>query len=330
MRLALLLGLITLLAATATAQTRIIQTNSGGDNIHLIDPATNRIVGEIKGIPVNHGAAVAPDGSRFYFSSEATHTVDVIDAKSLALIKKIPLSNRPHNITITPDGSRVYVAIISQPGAIDVIDTAKLEKIKTIPTKGGMHNIYVTPDGRNVVSGSIAGTHMLVLDAKTEEPAWTLFNEGVRPIAFEKNPDGSTKRAFVQISNYHGFAVVDFAQRKEVARITLPDIAPEKRDPGPFNQAPSHGIGVSPDGRTLWVCSRLNGHVYGYSLPDLKLLGGVEVGKHPDWLTFSRDSKTVYVANGLSGNVSAVDIASRKEVARISVGKGPKRNITAP
>lgn len=107
MRLAVLIVFIALFVAPATAQVRIIQTNSGGDNIHLIDPATNKIVGEIKGIPVNHGAAVAPDGSRFYFSSEATHTVDVIDAKSLALIKKIPLSNRPHNITISPDGRRL-------------------------------------------------------------------------------------------------------------------------------------------------------------------------------------------------------------------------------
>ena len=37
-----------------------------------------------------------------------------------------------------------------------------------------------------------------VIDSKTDEPVWTLFTEGVRPIAFEMNPDGSTKRAFVQ------------------------------------------------------------------------------------------------------------------------------------
>ena len=30
------------------------------------------------------------------------------------------------------------------------------------------------------------------------------------------NPDGSTKRMFVQISNFHGFYVVDFATRREV------------------------------------------------------------------------------------------------------------------
>ena len=114
---------------------------------------------------------------------------------------------------------------------------------------------------------------MTVIDQKTEEPVWTLFEEGVRPMAFETNPDGSTKRIFVQLSDFHGFAVVDFAQRKEVARIELPnDVPAEKVDKGPFNASPSHGLGVAPDGKTLWVTSRPNARVYAYSLPDLKLL----------------------------------------------------------
>ena len=70
---------------------RIVQTNSQGDNIHLIDPATNAIVGEIKGVPINHGAARRRTGSRLYFSSEAEQTLHVVDAKTLQITKKIPL-----------------------------------------------------------------------------------------------------------------------------------------------------------------------------------------------------------------------------------------------
>src|ERR1700704_4592291 len=136
----------------ATAQVRIIQTNSGGDNISLIDPATNKVVGEIKGIPANHGAAAAPDGKTLYFSSEAEQTLDVVDAKTFGFTKKIKLSGRPNNICISKDGRRVYVAIVSDPGAVDVIDTATLEKIKSIPTKGGEHNVYITPDGKFMVA----------------------------------------------------------------------------------------------------------------------------------------------------------------------------------
>lgn len=321
---------VLVLSTAVSAQVRIVQTNSQGDNIHLIDPATNRIVGEIKGIPINHGAAAAPDGSRFYFSSEGEQTLHVVDGKTLQTVKKIALTGRPNNISISKDGRRVYVGIVSAPGAVDVIDTATTEKVKSIPTKGGIHNVYVTPDGRHVVAGSIAGRLMTVIDQKTEEPIWTLFDVGVRPMAFETNPDGSTKRIFVQLSDFHGFAVVDFAQRKETARIELPnDIPAEKVDKGPFNASPSHGLGVAPDGRTLWVTSRPNARVYAYSLPDLKLLGAVDLGGRPDWVTFTPDSKQVYISTENTNSVVVVDVAGRKEITKIKVGASPKRNITA-
>src|SRR5205809_7282315 len=80
---------------------RIVQTNAAGDSVMLIDPVTNKVVGEIKGIEVNHGAAVAPDGSKFYITNEAESTVDVADAKTLTVTKHIPLTHHPNNIPVS-------------------------------------------------------------------------------------------------------------------------------------------------------------------------------------------------------------------------------------
>ena len=322
--------LLTVPLVSQTRRTLIVQTNAAGDNVHLIDPTTNTVVGEIGGIEVPHGAAVAPDGSRFYITNEAAHTLDVVDTHTLKVTHHIPLSGRPNNLAIGRDGSRVYVAIIAAPGAVDVIDTKELKRAKSIATRGGIHNTFVTPDGRHVVAGSIAGRNLTVIDTTTDEPIWSLyFDNGVRPIGFEQSTDGSTRRMFVQISNFHGFYIVDFEQRREVGRVTLPELPKEQQNWDTLQGSPSHGIGVAPDGRTLWVCSKVNHAVYAYAMPDLELLGGVEVGHHPDWLTFTPDSKRVYVANAGSNSVSVVDIATRKEVARIPVGQVPKRNVTA-
>lgn len=313
------------------ATVRIVQTNAAGDSVMLIDPETNKVVGEIKDIEVNHGAAVSPDGSRFYITNEAESTLDVADTKTLKVTKHIPLTNHPNNVAVSKDGKRVYVAIVQGAGAVDVIDATTLTRVKTIRTEGGIHNVYVTPDGKFVVAGSIPGKMLHVIDQKTEEIVWTLPTpDGVRPMAFDTNADGSTKRIFVQLSDFHGFAVVDFAQRKEVARIELPnDVPPEKVDKGPFNASPSHGIGVAPDGKTLWVTSRPNARVYTYSLPDLKLMPGyVDLGGRPDWVTFTPDSKRVYIATENTDTVVSIDVAARKEITRIKVGKSPKRNIT--
>ncbi len=328
-RFCALLGLLSALPLAA-GSVRIIQTNSAGDNVHIIDPATNKVVGVINGIEVNHGAAAAPDGSRYYISNEAESTLDVVDAKTLQVTRNIPLSGRPNNIAISKDGRRVYVSIAVAPGAVDVIDTTSLEKIKSIPVKGAVHNTYVTPDGKHIVAGSIAGKVLTVIDSQTEEPIWSLpFDGGVRPIAFEKNADGSTKRMYVQVSDLHGFAVVDFATHKEVDRVHLPDVAGAVKRIEGVQGSPSHGIGVTPDGKTLWATSKWYGYVYAYSMPDLKYLGNVPVGEIPDWLTFTPDSKSVYVACAGSNWVTVVDVQSMKVVTRIPVGHVPKRNITA-
>jgi YVTN family beta-propeller protein len=309
---------------------RIIQTNSAGDHVDVIDPATNKVVGTIDGIEVNHGVGGSPDGSRIYVSDEAMSTLDVVDAKTLKVVTRVPLSAHPNNIAVGRDGRRVYVAIIEAPGGVDVIDTASLQRVKTIRTKGSIHNPYVTPDGKFVVAGSIAGKTVNVIDAQTEEMLWTIdMGLGVRPMAFATNPDGSTKWIFVQLSDFNGFAVVDFATHKEIKRITNPDLPPGKATV-PEGSDPSHGMAVTADGRTLVVCSRLNNYLYSYSLPDLKVIGGAELGgKGAGWVTLTPDGKTAYVANPVTNDVSVVDVKSMKEVARIPVGFVPKRNTTA-
>jgi YVTN family beta-propeller protein len=311
--------------AVSHAQVRVMQTNSTDTMLHLIDPATNAIVGRIDGIPVAHGVVAAPDGSRMYVSAEAETALKIIDAHTLQVVKTIPLSARPNNLAITPDGRKVYVGIIAPPGAIDVIDTQSFEK-KTIAVPGGIHNIYVTPDGKHVVAGSPAGRRLTVLDTTSDKEVWAWEGEAIRPATISAKPDGSTDKIFVQVSGHHGFVVVDFDSRKEVARITQPDVPPEQRYDSTYNGAPAHGIGVSPDGKTLWSTSRMNSHVYVYSLPDLKLIGGVPTGTDPDWITFTPDSKLAYVANAVSNTVSVIDMQALKEVTQIPVGKGPKRN----
>jgi YVTN family beta-propeller protein len=317
-----LLSAVPLLASSV----RVYQTNSAGDDLDVIDPATNQVVMKIKDLEAAHGVTFSPNGARAYITCEADSTVWVVETKNAHLVGRIPLSGHPNNIAVSNDGLRVFAAIVTAPGAVDVIDTRTLKDVKTIPVKGNTHNVYVTPDGKFVVAGSIVGKRITVIDESTLEPVWDIeFDQGVRPIALERAPDGSTSRLFVQLSRVHGFAVVDFKTHKELQRIMLPE-SPQRGNA--HSDAPSHGIGISPDGKMLWVCSSVASGVFAYSLPDLKLLGNVPTGSTPDWLTFTPDSKLVYVANAGDNYVSAVNTKRLKEVARIPVGEVPKRNGT--
>jgi YVTN family beta-propeller protein len=323
--------------APSHSNARIYVTNSAGNTIDVIDPASNRIVQSIHGIELPHGIAFSPDGARVYISNESESVLDVVDQKSGEILKAIPLSARPNNIAITKDGGRVIVGIRTDPGVVDVIDTTSLTRVKSIPVDGSVHNVYVTPDGKYAVSGSIENKAATVIDLHSEQAVWEVkFDSSVRPMAFESNPDGSTNRIFVQLSGLNGFAVVDFAKRAEVARIHLPD------QPGGFGGAegrtgtPSHGIGGAPDGKSLWVNSTIANATFKYSLPDLKLigctalpevrpLGHAPTGSVPEWVTFTPDSKVVYVSNSGARSVSAIDTATLKLIAVIPVGEVPKR-----
>jgi YVTN family beta-propeller protein len=316
---------------------RIYVTNSAGNTVDVIDPATNQIVQVIHGIELPHGIAFSPDGTHVYISNESESVLDVVDRMTGEVVRKVALSARPNNLTITKDGSRVLVGIRAEPGILDVIDTASLTRLKSIPVNGSVHNVFVTPDGKYAVSGSIENKAATVVDLGTDQAVWEVkFDSSVRPMAFETNPDGSTRRIFVQLTGLHGFAVVDFAKHAEVARIQLP------AQPGGFGVAegrtgtPSHGIGVTPDGKSLWVNSTFANAVFKYSLPDLRLVGYANLpevhplehaptGAVPEWITFSPDSRTVYVSNSGAGSVSVIDTGTLKQVALIPVGEVPKR-----
>jgi YVTN family beta-propeller protein len=323
-----MLGLL-VSAVSLSADLRVLQTNAAGDNIHVIDPATNQVVGTIEDIEVPHGVTIAPDGSRIYVTDESLSTLDVVDAKTLKVFKRIPLSGRPNNVDVSKDGTHVYVAIAQAPGAVDVIDTVSLSNVKSIPVKGAIHNVYVTPDGKYAVAGSIPTKTINVIDTGSNTVAWTLtLSAGIRPMAFTRNADGSTKEIIVQLSDFHGFAIVDFATRKEVKRVALPDPAGIEKETEGIQGAPAHGLAITPDGKTLWVTSKYYGYVAAYSLPDCKLSKVVPVGSHPEWLTIPPGGTSLYVAIAGNDATVAVDLKTMKVVKKIPVGAVPKRNTS--
>ena len=343
-RVLFLSGLWTLLAMPLVAGTALIYvTNRGGTTIDVIDAATNKVVQTIGNIESPEVVRFSPDGSRLYIPYRGENDLIVMDRKSEKIIKKVPLSGWPNEAQTTRDGKLILVCIrntgttVEDAGALDIIDAKSLEKVKSIPTKRGLHDIAVTADGKYAAAGAPGGHFLVVFDLQSKEIAWQVqYDYPVNPIVIENNPDGSGRRIFVQLGPTNGFSVVDFAQRKEVAMIKVPD---EPKGFGNGCEAISHGIGISPDQKTLWVNSRTANSVFAYSLPDIKLLGHVSLpeqpipgkaprGSSPAWVTFSPDSKTVYVSSCGIKTVTAIDVQAMKEVARIAVGEMPDRIST--
>ena len=343
------------LAAPATAQNvprldsyngvavRILQSNNAGDTHHIIDPAINRVVGIIKGCPHAHNLTVHPDGLYYYCANEQDKTVDVFDTKTLKLLQQIKLSERPNKIAVNKKHRKIYAAIVSRP-LVDVIDIATHAVVKSVPVRSTVHNIFVTPDETEVIAGLRGEVEpgepaFQIIDPKTDTVAWGMELTGhtqygrthheVRPMAFEAGADGSTKRAYAQATGINVVFVIDWKARKVVELLTPPKLPLWKQNADGIQTGDMHGLEVLPDRSSVWASSRLDSRIYGWSLPDLKYIGAVEVGPSANWMTSTPDSKYMYVAVSGVDYTLAIDLKKLAIVAKIKTGARPARISTA-
>jgi YVTN family beta-propeller protein len=87
-------------------------TNSGSNNVSVIDTATNTVIATIPVGSLPYGAAVAPDGSTVYVTNQGTPpscagtaAVSVIAATSSTVTTTIAVGSAPEGVAVTPDGS---------------------------------------------------------------------------------------------------------------------------------------------------------------------------------------------------------------------------------
>jgi YVTN family beta-propeller protein len=322
---------------------RILQSNNAGNTHHIIDPAINRVVGVIKGCPHAHNLTLHPDGLYYYCANEQDKTVDVFDTKTLKLIQQIKLSERPNKIAVNKKHRKIYAAIVSRP-LVDVIDIATHAVVKSVPVRSTVHNVFVTPDDSEVIAGLRGEVEpgepaFQIIDPKTDTVAWGMELTGhkqygrthheVRPMAFEAAADGSTKRAFAQATGINAVFVIDWQARKVVDMLFPPKLPLWKQNADGIQTGDMHGLEVLPDRSSVWASSRLDSRIYGWTLPDLKYIGAVEVGPSANWMTATPDSKYMYVAVSGVDHTLAIDLKKLAIVAKIKTGARPARISTA-
>jgi DNA-binding beta-propeller fold protein YncE len=348
-----------LLAAPAAAQgvprldsyngvaVRILQSNNAGNTHHIIDPVRQQVVGVIKGCPHAHNLTVHPDGLYYYCSNEQDKAIDVFDTTTLQQVTRIQLSERPNKIVVNKKHKKIYAAIRNRANGkslVDVIDIPTHKLVRSIEVHHPVHNTYVTPDDNFVVAGLSGDPEpgeptIQVIDTATDKVVWGMEligpdvqgrkNHEVRPMAFEANPDGSTKRMFAHAAGINGVWVIDWTTRKVVDILYPPALKPWQKNADGVQGAPMHGVEVLPNRSAVWASSRLDSRIYGWTLPDLKYIGAVQVGPTANWMTPTPDSRYMYVAISGADHTVVVDLQKRAVVNKIKTGARPARNHTA-
>ena len=84
----------------------------------------------------------------------------------------------------------------------------------------------------------------------------------------------------------------------------------------------SHGIGLRPTSKELWMCDVYHDRTYVFDLTvsPPKQVATIVMQGGGYWMDFSPDGKRCYISERVGNTVAVIDTASRQTVARIAVG----------
>ena len=281
----------------------------GGHGILVFDMDNNhRFVKRIKtqglkkdGTPSNvKGVAVSIPLNSIYVSTlEALQRIDLTTEK---VLWEIPFEGGCDRMSISPDGKTMYLPSLENT-FWNVVDCETGSIIKKIEVVQRAHNTLYGPSGEYVYMADIASPWLHVADTKTHTIAKKIgpFSNGIRPFTI----NSAETLTFVNVNELLGFEVGDLKTGKKIASITV-----EGWDQGPVRRHgnPSHGIGLTPDEKEVWVSDGYNMRMHIFSaLAPFQQLTTIPLQDMPGWVTFSMDGKFAYPSSG-----EVIDVKTRK------------------
>jgi len=310
-------------AEPATAATRAVLYvgNSQGDDITIIDIATQKVMSTLKVGALVHGICAQGDGRKAFVTIESNNTLKVLDTKSNTIVDTIDLPGRPNECAATLDGRYVVVPLLAPANSAVIIDMSQKKIVKTLPLRHP-HNCFTPEGGSNtVVYCEERDAYRINRIDLTKMDYTDMVRVAGDPRPFIVTADEKT--LYTALSGLHGMAIIDIPG-KTMTQIALPPMPWMNCRVEPPN-TPVHGITLTPDGKKIWITSVSDGAVYVYDIASKKLGKKMAVGECPNWISMSHDGKFAAVSNADSDDTSIMDIKGEKEIARIKVGKAPKR-----
>jgi DNA-binding beta-propeller fold protein YncE len=212
-------------------------------------------------------------------------------------------------LAISPDGKILYVPSFEGPHW-HVIDAMSGDVIAKVVTNSGAHNTIYGSDGRHVY---LAGLHSPVLSIA--DPRTNTVVAGVGPFGNSVRPftvNAAETLCFVNVNELLGFEVGDLKSGKMLHRV---EVTGYEKGPVKRHGCPSHGIGLTPDEKELWLADGANSkiHIFNATVMPPKQVASIAVRDQPGWITFSLDGKHAYPSTG-----DVIDTVTRKVVATLT------------
>src|SRR5262245_32743771 len=195
------------------------------------------------------GVCASVATGKLYFTTPKTLScVDLVSEKTL-WEKELPLGC--DRMSITPDGKILYVPSYEKDTWNVVSADGKL--LETITTKSGAHNTVCGLDGKKMYLGGLKSPILYIADTATHKVSGQCgpFGGSVRPFTV----NAAQTLCFVCVNGLLGFEIGDLKTGKKLHRV---EVAGFKQGKIKRHGCPSHGIGLTPDEKEVWVCDAAN------------------------------------------------------------------------
>ncbi len=210
-------------------------------------------------------------------------------------------------MSISPDGKTMYLPSMEK-NFWNVVDCATGDIIKKITIVKRAHNTLYGPSGKRVYMADIASPILFVSDVNTHTVVEKIgpFKNFIRPFTV----NGRETLVFVTVDSLLGFEVGDLTTGKVLDHIIVQgwEMGPVRR-----HGNPSHGIGLTPDEKELWLADGHNMRLHIFSaVKPYQQLTTIPLQDMPGWITFSLDGKYAYPSSG-----EVIDVKTRKIITTL-------------
>jgi YVTN family beta-propeller protein len=307
-------------------------TNSWSDTVSVIDATALQVVQTLPTGSEPSGVVSDRDGATLYVANRLTSDVSVIDLRSGQETKRLLAGRGASYLALSPDGKWIYCThIYPNPGAfrsqptseITVIDTERQTVVERKPLRNvaGVFHVALSADGRLGVAAQLRPKNLIPL--AHVEHGWafgdslTLFGEDVGgtvqipideldryyalPWGVAITPDKS--KIFLTTAGSQSVTVIDVPSLLKTVRVRRQPFVNDLSASAdyviariPVGHNP-RGVLLSPDGRRLYVASRLDDNLAVIDTATEKVISTIDLGGPKNVDALRRGERLFYTAD---------------------------------
>lgn len=260
-----------------------------------------------EGQPMNvKGICASATLGRLYVST--IKTLMCVDLQTEKILWEKTYEGGCDRMAISPDGKVIYLPSYEREHW-HVVDALSGDVITRVVPKSGAHNTLYGLDGKHAYLAGLRSPLLRVTDTGTHTILREVgpFSAAIRPFTI----NGRQTLCFVNVNDLLGFEIGDLLTGEKLYRV---EVRGYEKGPVKRHGCPSHGIGLTPDEKEIWLTDAANGrlHIFDATTMPPTQTGSIELGDHPGWITFSLDGAFAYPSTG-----EVIDTRTRKMVARL-------------